>query len=103
MAAKPLGHFSLERIGRGVEKGRGRARRGSTGGRGRPLCRDRWNAVASWVAKVDEAAVRNTQDVDILLRRADLESATRALTEAGFVHRHVAGVDLLLDGPKAKA
>ena len=37
------------------------------------------NAVAAWVAEVDEAAVRNTQDVDILLRRADLDRAKEAL------------------------
>ena len=30
------------------------------------------NAVAAWVSRVDEAAVRNTRDVDILLRRAIL-------------------------------
>ena len=29
------------------------------------------NAVAAWVARIDPAAVRNTQDVDILLRRED--------------------------------
>src|SRR5712692_4792036 len=61
------------------------------------------NAVAAWVSRVDEAAVRNTQDVDLLLRRADLEAATAALAEVGFVRRHVAGIDLFLDGPKAKA
>jgi hypothetical protein len=61
------------------------------------------NAVAAWVATVDEAAVRNTQDVDILLRRADLEAAARALEAAGFVRRHVAGIDMFLDGPDAKA
>ena len=61
------------------------------------------NAVAVWVARVDEAAVRNTQDVDILLRRADLDAATAALAQAGFVRRHVAGIDLFLDGPRAKA
>ncbi|HKW28160.1 MAG TPA: hypothetical protein VJT54_02410 [Verrucomicrobiae bacterium] len=33
------------------------------------------NAVAAWVSRVDEAAVRNTQDVDIVLRRADLSAA----------------------------
>ena len=38
------------------------------------------NAVASWVSAVDEAAVRNTQDVDLLLRRTDLEVATAALS-----------------------
>jgi len=61
------------------------------------------NAVAAWVSRVDEAAVRNTQDVDILLRRADLATAIQALGEAGFVHRHVAGLDLFLDGPLARA
>ncbi len=61
------------------------------------------NAVAAWVATVDEAAVRNTQDVDILLRRTDLESAKRALTGSGFTFRHAAGVDMFLDGPNAKA
>src|SRR6476660_3498853 len=58
------------------------------------------NAVASWVSEVDEAAVRNTQDVDILLRRADLDRAKTALAEAGFVYRHAAGIDMFLDGPK---
>jgi hypothetical protein len=61
------------------------------------------NAVAAWVAKVDRAAVRNTQDVDILLRRADLARAKVAMEAAGFVYRHAAGIDMFLDGPKAKA
>jgi hypothetical protein len=61
------------------------------------------NAVAAWVSRVDEAAVRNTRDVDILLRRASLDAAKRALAGAGFVHAHAAGVDLFLDGPGGKA
>src|SRR5437016_1532468 len=61
------------------------------------------NAVAAWVSRVDEAAVRNTRDVDILLRRSDLEAATKALEAAGFVRRHVASIEMFLDGPKAKA
>jgi hypothetical protein len=61
------------------------------------------NAVAAWVSEVDEAAVRNTQDVDILLRRADLDKATVALAAAGFVYRHSASLDMFLDGPNAKA
>ena len=60
------------------------------------------NAVASWVASVDEAAVRNTQDVDILLRRLDLSAAQAALEGVGFVFRHVGGMDLFLDGANAK-
>src|SRR5437016_8557382 len=50
------------------------------------------NAVASWVATVDEGAVRNTLDVDLLVRRSDLPAVTAALEAAGFVH------DELLDG-----
>jgi hypothetical protein len=61
------------------------------------------NAVAAWVATVDAAAVRNTQDVDVLLRRTDMERAKKAMEAAGFVHRHVAGIDVFLDGPDAKA
>jgi hypothetical protein len=52
---------------------------------------------------VDEAAVRNTQDVDLLLRRSDLEAATAALAMAGFVRRQAAGIVMFLDGPSAKA
>ena len=61
------------------------------------------NAVAAWIARVDVAAVRNTQDVDILLRRSDFAAAEAALAGAGFVYRHVAGMDVFLDGPNAKA
>jgi hypothetical protein len=61
------------------------------------------NAVAAWVSRVDEAAVRNTQDVDILLRRQDLEQAKTAFAGAGFIFRHVKSVDMFLDGPSAKA
>jgi hypothetical protein len=35
--------------------------------------------VRVWVAQIDEAAVRNTRDVDILLRRSDWEPAKAAL------------------------
>ena len=60
------------------------------------------NAVAAWVSRVDEAAVRNTQDVDILLRREDFERAKVALEAAGFVHGSTMDVEFFLDGPDAK-
>lgn len=60
-------------------------------------------AVAAWVSRVDEAAVRNTQDVDIVLRRADLPAARKVLEESGFVYRHVASMEMFLDGENAKA
>ncbi len=59
------------------------------------------NAVAAWVATVDRAAVRNTQDVDILIRRSDFDATKAALESAGFVYRQAAGLDLFLDGPAA--
>lgn len=57
------------------------------------------NAVAEWVGRVDRAAVRFTQDIDILLRRTDLPLAVSALEQAGFVFRHAAGIDFFTDGP----
>lgn len=50
------------------------------------------NAVAAWVATVDPAAVRNTQDVDVLLRRTNLVAATRALESVGFIRRNAFSV-----------
>jgi len=61
------------------------------------------NAVAVWVTRVDEAAVRNTRDVDILIRRSDFHAVQTALEREGFVSRHSAGADRFLDGPAAKA
>jgi hypothetical protein len=61
------------------------------------------NAVMAWVEQVDEAAVRFTQDVDLVLRREDLDRACEALAKAGFVHRRSAGIEMFLDGPGAKA
>jgi hypothetical protein len=61
------------------------------------------NAVAAWVARKDVAAMRITADVNILLRRSDLPAARTALESAGFIYRHVAGIDLFLEGPGASA
>jgi hypothetical protein len=61
------------------------------------------HAVRAWVAQADEAAVRTTRDVDILLRRSDWPKAVAAMEAAGFVFRHVKGIDMFLDGPGAKA
>ncbi len=57
--------------------------------------------MAAWVARVDRAAVRNTQDVDILIQRSDLEAVKVALEQVGFVYRNVLAVDRFLDGPQA--
>jgi hypothetical protein len=105
MVPRNLSPFSLQRMVQAVEKVRDRLLRmvralegatipyGIVGG----------NAVAAWVSRVDASAVRNTQDVDVLLRRADLEAATVALAGAGFLRRHAPGFELFLDGPTATA
>ncbi len=105
MADIVLGPISWERMIRAVEKVRDRLRRATHAleAAGVSYAVVGGNAVAAWVSRVDEAAVRNTQDVDLLLRRADLDQAKGALAAAGFVHRHVAGIDLFLDGPQANA
>jgi len=60
------------------------------------------NAVAEWVARVDEEAVRNTRDVDLLIRRADLPAARAALEATGFVYYHLLDIDTFIDGPQGK-
>src|SRR5437899_729416 len=105
MSKLPLHPISWERIIRAVEKVRERLDRATMAleQAGVPYAVIGGNAVAAWGARVDEAAVRNTRDVDILLRRSDLESAKQALASAGFIYRHVRGVDMFLDGPGSKA
>ena len=93
------------RMERAVEKVRERLERAATAleNAGIPYAVSGGNAVGAWVAQVDEAAVRNTRDVDILLRRSDLPAAIDALRTSGFVYRHAARIDMFLDGPEAKA
>jgi hypothetical protein len=100
-----LGDFSLDRAVNAVEKVRQRLLRATAALEAAqvPYAVAGGNAVALWVSRVDEAAVRNTQDVDILIRRADLPAAQVALESAGFVYRHTAGLDVFLDGTTGKA
>ena len=58
------------------------------------------NAVGVWVARLDEGGVRNTPDVNILLRRTDLLAAIAVLETAGFFHRQTPNDHLFLDGPE---
>src|SRR6202140_2679920 len=60
------------------------------------------NAVAEWVARVDEDAIRNTRDVDLLVRRFDLPAARTALEAAGFVYYQLLDVDMFIDGPQGR-
>jgi hypothetical protein len=98
------GPFSLERMVRAVEKVRERLLRATAAleASGVPYAVAGGNAVAAWVTRVDESAVRNTRDVDILIRRSDFAAARTALEGAGFVYAFVFGVDVFLDGGEAK-
>jgi hypothetical protein len=95
--------ISLDRMVRAVEKVRQRLLRAVSAleGASIPYAIAGGNAVAAWVSTVDEGAVRNTRDVDMMLRRADLDRARGALERAGFFYRHTAGLDVFLDGPDA--
>ena len=103
--AVPLGQFSLDRMMGAVEKVRERLVRSTAAldSAGVPYAVIGGNAVATWVAKIDEEAVRNTKDVDILLRRHDFGAAATALATVGFIPRHVKGIDMFLDGPGSNA
>lgn len=97
--------ISLDRMVNAVEKVRQRLLRatGALRKAGVEYAVAGGNAVAAWVSTVDEEAVRNTADVDILVRRPDFPSVRAALEAAGFHYRHVAGLDVFLDGPKTPA
>ena len=106
----PLAPVSWQRMDRAIERVKERLLRAAKAleRAGVPYAMIGGNAVAAWVSRVDEAAVRNTRDVDLLLRREDFPVAEAALAEVGFVHRRVAmpgtggAMDVFLDGPEAK-
>ena len=100
-----LGPFDMDKVARTVERINERLRRGAAAldAAGVPYAVIGGNAVINWVSRVDESMVRFTKDVDFLLRRADLEAATAALTPVGFVFRKSGAMTMFLDGPDAKA
>ena len=99
--AVELREFSWERMVEAVQAVRNRALRATAAleKAGIPYAMAGGNAVAAWVSRVDRAAVRNTQDVDILVRRSDLDAVTAALEAAGFVRATVMDVVCFIDGP----
>jgi hypothetical protein len=60
------------------------------------------HAVAEWMTRADQGGVRNTPDVNILLRREDFDAAKVAMEAAGFIYRHAASIDMFLDGKGVK-
>src|SRR4051812_45275287 len=93
-----------ERALMAAEKVKERLRRATKAleGAGVPYAVVGGNAVAEWVARIDDEAVRNTRDVDLLVRRADFTAAQTALVTAGFVFHHLPDVDFFIDGPQGK-
>jgi hypothetical protein len=61
------------------------------------------HAVRAWVAQVDEAALRTTRDVDILVRPDDFPALMNAMIAAGFHHRNVSGLDMFVEQADASA
>ena len=94
----------LDRMERAVAKVRDRLLRATAvlNQTGLPYAVVGGHAVASWVATIDEGAVRNTRDVDLLVRREDLPALTAALERVGFVRAEVLDETMFLDGPDAK-
>jgi hypothetical protein len=95
----------------GIEKVKARLRRatGLLEAAGLPYAVIGGNAVAAWVSRVDDSVVRNTRNVDLLVRRSDMEAIIAAMAGGGFIHRSVSvlggsgRIEMVLDGPGAKA
>lgn len=100
--AVELREFSWDRMIEAVQAVRDRALRATAAleKAGIPYAMAGGNAVAAWVSRVDRAAVRNTQDVDILVRRSDLPAVKAALEGAGFVQATVMDVVCFIDGER---
>ncbi len=94
----------LDRMERAVAKVRERLLRATAAlnAAGIPYAVIGGNAVASWVATIDEGAIRNTRDVDLLVRRDDLPAVTAALEGVGFVGGVLLDVVMFRDGEDGK-
>jgi len=105
------GETSWTRMSEGIEKVKARLRRATAllESAGLPYAVIGGNAVAAWVSRVDDSVVRNTRDVDLLVRREDMEAIVTVMAGGGFIHRSVSilggkgRIEMFLDGPEAKA
>jgi hypothetical protein len=104
MAETAVEHSGWERALMAAEKVKERLHRATRAldSAGVPYAVAGGNAVAEWVGRVDEDAVRTTRDVDLLIRRSDLPAVQAALEAAGFIYHHIFGVDTFIDGPQGK-
>jgi hypothetical protein len=79
--APVMGPFSLDRVVRSVELVRERLLRATAALEtvGIPYAVAGGNAIALWVSSVDVSAVRNTSNIDLLVRRSDLDAIRTTL------------------------
>lgn len=61
------------------------------------------HAVRAWVAQVDEAAVRTTRDVDIMIDSQNLPALKAVMAQGGFHFRETAGVPMFVESPEGSA
>jgi hypothetical protein len=99
-----LAPVSWERMIRAVERVKERLLRATAAleRAGVPYAVIGGNAIAAWVSRVDEAAVRNTRDVDLLMRRQDLDAAAAALAAAGFLGKVRDGIHVVVAGERVR-
>ncbi|MFQ5411155.1 MAG: hypothetical protein ACE5EC_02620 [Phycisphaerae bacterium] len=55
------------------------------------------NAVAAWVGRVNHSATRATKDVDLLVRKPDLDRITEAMGSIHFQRQDLRNIVLFLD------
>jgi hypothetical protein len=55
-------------------------------------------AVMAWVASINPDFIRTTKDVDVIMRRGDMQRAADALPQHGFFFAETNGVPMFLDG-----
>lgn len=56
-----------------------------------------------YVEECEPDAGRLTKDIDVIVRREDLEKIAKGAGQFGLEHRHVAGIDMLVQAEKPSA
>lgn len=104
MTTSQLGPFNLEKVFGAMNQITERMIRAATAleAAGVPYAVIGGNAVANWVSRVDDALVRFTKDVDLLMRVEDLDAAEAALAPVGFHRRKTLGITAFHDGTGGK-
>jgi hypothetical protein len=102
---KYVGEALWDRMERAVEKVNERLRKtvAILEASGIPYAVVGGHAVRAWVAQVDEAAVRITRDVDIMIDSQSLPALKVVMEAGGFHYRETAGVPMFVEHPDGSA